>query len=369
MSARTTSVSVERAAPRERDVGVGAHVGALGGAQAGLAAHDDLGRALAVERLDLLRTDGGVGRGRPRRDERDERSRERDSTSVSNDHRSGSRRLRSPSRQVCGRMTYEWWTRLPLGSLAAAGRSAEGRDMQLKRLGVAAMTPPLLGPPRTRRRRRACRTPTVNAANARANNITIFYSGDLRPRARSRRHRERRRAVHVRRPAHGGLHERDHPWARGRPRHGRPGPHVHGHRHAPIRGRRHRHPARRHRRRPDRGGTGADAMFGDTGEDWATYSGSPAGVTVTLENAANDGVLNEGDNVSPTIENVLGSSFDDRIVGSASAQRDPRRGPATTACGASTAPTRSRPRCSTGPTTTTAAPASTMSATRCARRA
>ena len=65
----------ERAAALERDVGVGPHVGALGGAQAGLAAHDDLGRSLAVERLDLLRADGRLGRDgrRPRRDERDER--------------------------------------------------------------------------------------------------------------------------------------------------------------------------------------------------------------------------------------------------------------------------------------------------------
>ena len=66
------------------------------------------------------------------------------------------------------------------------------------------------------------------------------------------------------------------------------------------------------------GGTGPDALFGGAGTDRVTYAGKPAGVTVTLEGAANDGVLNEGDNVSPTIENITGSPFDDRILGSAS---------------------------------------------------
>jgi Ca2+-binding RTX toxin-like protein len=75
------------------------------------------------------------------------------------------------------------------------------------------------------------------------------------------------------------------------------------------------------------GGNGPDAMFGGAGQDRVNYASKPAGVTVTLENAANDGVLNEGDNVSPTIEAVIGSPFDDRMVGSASPNvLDGRRG-------------------------------------------
>ena len=66
------------------------------------------------------------------------------------------------------------------------------------------------------------------------------------------------------------------------------------------------------------GGNGPDAIFGGAGTDRVTYGGKPAGVTVTLEGAANDGVLNEGDNVSPTIEDVTGSRFDDRVFASAS---------------------------------------------------
>ena len=74
----------QRARAPQRDVGVGAHVRALGGVEAGLAAHDDLGRALAVERLDLLRADRGFGRGRPRGDQR--RRQHCDPTSVSSSH-------------------------------------------------------------------------------------------------------------------------------------------------------------------------------------------------------------------------------------------------------------------------------------------
>ena len=56
----------ERAAAHEVHVGVGAHVGALGRGQAGLAPDDDLGRALAVQRLHLRGRDGRVARSRAR---------------------------------------------------------------------------------------------------------------------------------------------------------------------------------------------------------------------------------------------------------------------------------------------------------------
>ena len=66
------------------------------------------------------------------------------------------------------------------------------------------------------------------------------------------------------------------------------------------------------------GGTGADAMFGDTGVDRTSYAAKPAGVVVTLDGFDNDGVLNERDNVSATIENITGSRFNDTIFGSTS---------------------------------------------------
>ena len=84
----------------------------------------------------------------------------------------------------------------------------------------------------------------------------------------------------------------------------------------PLRaGRRQRRAARRHRRRLHRRRPGPDTMFGDTGADITTYAGRPAGVTVTLDNNANDGSLGEQDNVSSTIENVTGTGV----------QRRPRR--------------------------------------------
>jgi Ca2+-binding RTX toxin-like protein len=66
------------------------------------------------------------------------------------------------------------------------------------------------------------------------------------------------------------------------------------------------------------GGTGADAMFGDSGTDRTSYAAKPAGVVVSLDGFDNDGVMNERDNVSATIEDITGSRFDDTIFGSAS---------------------------------------------------
>jgi Ca2+-binding RTX toxin-like protein len=63
------------------------------------------------------------------------------------------------------------------------------------------------------------------------------------------------------------------------------------------------------------GGTGADSMAGGPGTDTADYSGALAGVNVTIDDVANDGVPAEGDNVATTIENVIGGRFDDNIDG------------------------------------------------------
>jgi Ca2+-binding RTX toxin-like protein len=64
------------------------------------------------------------------------------------------------------------------------------------------------------------------------------------------------------------------------------------------------------------GGAGADTLKGGTGEDTVDYSGRAAAVTVTLNNAAGDGVADEKDNVFNTVENVLGGAGDDVITGS-----------------------------------------------------
>ena len=63
------------------------------------------------------------------------------------------------------------------------------------------------------------------------------------------------------------------------------------------------------------GGTGADTMGGGPGIDKADYSDAGTGIDVTIDDVANDGTPAEGDNVTTTIENVLGGRFDDTIQG------------------------------------------------------
>jgi Ca2+-binding RTX toxin-like protein len=64
------------------------------------------------------------------------------------------------------------------------------------------------------------------------------------------------------------------------------------------------------------GGPGADAISGGAGSnDAVSYAGSPAGVTVTLDNVANDGAPGEGDNVKSDVEDIYGSSFADKLTG------------------------------------------------------
>jgi Ca2+-binding RTX toxin-like protein len=62
------------------------------------------------------------------------------------------------------------------------------------------------------------------------------------------------------------------------------------------------------------GGAGADAMFGGSETDTATYIWSDAGVVVKLNSGPGRGGHAAGDTLS-AIENLVGSAFDDRLVG------------------------------------------------------
>jgi len=62
------------------------------------------------------------------------------------------------------------------------------------------------------------------------------------------------------------------------------------------------------------GGAGADFLHGGAGRDTAVYTKSDAGISVTLDTGPNTGGHAEGDVLS-LIENVIGSTFGDRIEG------------------------------------------------------
>lgn len=68
------------------------------------------------------------------------------------------------------------------------------------------------------------------------------------------------------------------------------------------------------------GGAGADRLDGDTGMDWAAYRESNAAVTVNLAESTVQGGHAEGD-VLVEIENVIGSDYEDVLVGNADANR------------------------------------------------
>lgn len=64
------------------------------------------------------------------------------------------------------------------------------------------------------------------------------------------------------------------------------------------------------------GGTGADRLSGGGGTaDLANYLESASGVVVDIDNAADDGVGGEGDNVLTDVEFVYGSPFGDTLTG------------------------------------------------------
>jgi Ca2+-binding RTX toxin-like protein len=63
-----------------------------------------------------------------------------------------------------------------------------------------------------------------------------------------------------------------------------------------------------------------DYISGGSGVDWTTYINKLAGVRVTLDNVANDGVAaqSENDNVLNDVEDVTGTWYNDNLTGSAS---------------------------------------------------
>lgn len=67
------------------------------------------------------------------------------------------------------------------------------------------------------------------------------------------------------------------------------------------------------------GGGEADVFNGGDGVDTASYASFTDPVTVSLDNVANDGTLNEGDNVKTDVENVTGGSGSDHLFGDAAA--------------------------------------------------
>ncbi|HEX8741881.1 MAG TPA: calcium-binding protein [Thermoleophilaceae bacterium] len=65
------------------------------------------------------------------------------------------------------------------------------------------------------------------------------------------------------------------------------------------------------------GGDGADTISGGYGDDMVVYASRTAGVSVSLDDVANDGAAGEGDNVRPTIDDVVGGAGDDALTGDA----------------------------------------------------
>lgn len=66
------------------------------------------------------------------------------------------------------------------------------------------------------------------------------------------------------------------------------------------------------------GGPGADRLSGGGGtSDLVSYLDSTAGVFVDIDNAADDGIGGEGDNVLTDVEFVYGSQFGDTLTGGA----------------------------------------------------
>ena len=64
---------------------------------------------------------------------------------------------------------------------------------------------------------------------------------------------------------------------------------------------------------------GADNMNGDGGSDTVTYAGRTPPVFVSIDGVANDGHGGEGDNVQPSVENLIGGKSADQLTGNGSA--------------------------------------------------
>lgn len=67
-----------------------------------------------------------------------------------------------------------------------------------------------------------------------------------------------------------------------------------------------------------RGNLGADSFDGAGGTDLVTYSERTTAVWSSINGAADDGAVFEGDNIQTTVENLLGGSSDDILIGSES---------------------------------------------------
>ena len=70
------------------------------------------------------------------------------------------------------------------------------------------------------------------------------------------------------------------------------------------------------------GGAGADEISGGDGEDTVSYRMSPAGVSVNLQSGKASGGDAAGDDLGDDIENVMGSMYDDMLVGVRRGERD-----------------------------------------------
>jgi hypothetical protein len=64
------------------------------------------------------------------------------------------------------------------------------------------------------------------------------------------------------------------------------------------------------------GGLGSDLLNGGDGNDTVDYSSRTAPLTITLDGSWGDGQAGENDNVSTTVENVIGGAGNDTITGS-----------------------------------------------------
>jgi Ca2+-binding RTX toxin-like protein len=64
------------------------------------------------------------------------------------------------------------------------------------------------------------------------------------------------------------------------------------------------------------GGLGADALIGGNGTDTATYAARTTSVEISIDGAANDGASGEHDLIATDIENVIGGSGSDALIGS-----------------------------------------------------
>ena len=69
------------------------------------------------------------------------------------------------------------------------------------------------------------------------------------------------------------------------------------------------------------GGLNADVMFGGLGKDTVTYASRRAKIIASINNAANDGEIGENDNILNDVENLIGGSGNDLLIGSTFANK------------------------------------------------